>query len=172
MKKQNEDLGIVLPHKVALFNYPIKNSIGWTISLPRNVLIPISQIRPKPDVKKGTIFLNWYKMTIEAQWNYIVGEYVPDLFKYCHIKKMHMFPELNKRRDIHAHCVIFSDDPEWDVMIFTKKCSHHWNSQRIHKGKNEARLNCIHTIESRPIEWVDYIQKDCKRFKHLKPFII
>ncbi len=159
---ETDTLGTVSP-KLTLEDYPVAKSVAWTISIPRGHKVPIALVRPKPNTNKRRKSLLYREMTSEAQWNFIAFTYAPNLFKYCGLKKMHMFPEINKKLDVHAHCIIYSEDPEWDCNVFIKKCSHHDNALFIHRHKNEKRLNYIHTIKPAPygcLEWVDYCQKD------------
>ncbi len=152
----NRPLGIGLPN---LVDYPIKKSIGWTISIPERHFVPLKEIKPKPDTcyVKG---MTYRQMSPETQWNWIKNYYCPDLLRYCKLGQFHMFPEVNKKGYVHAHLVIRSEDPKWDVFVFIAKCKHHVNCVNVHGGKNMSKLNFIHTIKELPLQWVDYIQKD------------
>ncbi len=167
-------LGIVFP-PFTLGDYPVANTVAWTISLPRNHHIAMSKIQPPPRTFGKRDSLMWKEMTPRMQWNFVKYTYGPALFKYCGIDKMVMYPELNKKGDIHAHCAIWSDDPEYDVMEYRKFCSHHINSLYIHRHKNEHRLNYIHTITDAhcgKLEWIQYIQKQRYKLKSLSPYIV
>ncbi len=170
VEKQNEDLGIVLPN---LGEYPIKRSIGWTTSIPDNYFIPMVKIHPKPRTpyKMG---MPWRLLSQTAQWNFFKMYYFPDLLKYCGVGRCVFFPELNKKKRIHAHGVIYSEDPEWDAMEFIQFCTHHENCVKIHGGKNMDKLNKIHTIKDKdevgkPYQWVEYVRKDHGKLP-LRPF--
>ncbi len=159
---ETDALGTVSP-PITLQDYPIANTVAWTISIPRNHKVPIALVRPKPDTSKRRKSLMYKEMTNEAQWNFIAYHYAPPLFKYCEIVKMHMFPEINSSKDVHAHCIIYCNDPAWECNTFIRKCSHHANPLYIHRHRNEKRLNYIHTVRDAPygcLEWVDYVQKD------------
>ncbi len=171
MKKSKPPSRHGLPKSTNLKEYPRDQSIAWTISLPERVVIPMTKINPKPPyelTKKGrpkplAEGMKWKNMSQDMQHNYIKYEYTPDLFKYCGINYFHMFFELNKRGMVHAHAVIYSDTPGWDVHVYRAKCRHHSNAVCIHLGQNESKLNSIHLItepDAGDPEWVDYIYKD------------
>lgn len=170
MKKGKTCLGIVLPDYPTLEEYPREQSVAWTVSLPDKVVIPMSKINPKPPTgvtkhghpKSLPPGMHWKNMDPWMQMNYIKYEYLPELFKYCQIEYYHVYFELNKKGRVHAHAVIYSESPDWDAHVFRAKCRHHATAVCIHLGRNEAKLNFIHTITDPDVgdpEWVDYIYK-------------
>ncbi len=175
LTEQNQNLGMVLPN---LVNYPIANTVAWTVSLPRRHQIDMVDVHPHPVTAKRREWLYWFELGPRAQWNFIKYCYLPSLFKYCGITKCYVVGEINKRKDVHAHAIIYSDDPEWDVATFISFCSHHVNALNIHHHKNEHRLNFIHTVKDKyydrslEYDWYEYIMKYNHIFRKMIPYYI
>ncbi len=167
-------LGTVLP-KLTLKDYPVHRTVAWTISLPRKHQIDITELRPKPITIKRRKWMYWFELENVVQWNWLKDHYIPNVFRYCLIDQCHVFPEKNKMKDIHAHAIILSVNPEWDADDFIRKCSHHSVPLMIHHHKNEKRLNFIHSIkfaDSGELEWVDYVQKKVGKMGGLKAYVV
>lgn len=150
-------LGIGSPN---LQDYPKGKSFGWTIALSDKFRIPVKEIRPSP--RSGRIkYLSWGQLTPIQQWNYIKYQYVPELTQ-GHFTKFLGFPELHKSGNVHCHLVVYSDNPNFDVITFRKLCSQNLKVLSLTHGKNLARLNYIHTLENYDDDdsWIEYITKD------------
>ncbi len=155
-------LGTSPPNKAALLKeYPIEHSIAWTIAFLSKVKIPVKNIRPKSALK-GAHNLKWDMMTQMQQWNYIKYVYVPGITQTAGFTRYTGYPELHSSGNVHCHIVIYSVNPQWDCLQFRRLCSQHTLCVKVHVGKNEHRLNFIHTVKESGKDgksWLDYITK-------------
>lgn len=157
-------LGIPTPDLMALHErYPLQKSYCWTISLPDYANIPTSIIRPRILNRKKTI--RWKDLTPIQQWNYVKLTYVGTIAESIGLKQFTGFPELNKNGNIHVHIILFSENPDYDVVTLRKLLLQHNMSNQFHQHHSQRamRQNYIHTrnneSEYGQLSWPEYITK-------------
>lgn len=134
-----------------------KLAIGWTISVPSGLQIPVkfSKRYNLPDK------LRYENLSPLQQYMFLIKWYIPHVVT-PYVEKGVIIPELTKSGNIHVHMYIYDTDiaDKYDMISLQKTISQCPMVMKITKGRRNMNivLNYIHYLKDNN-DWIDYLSK-------------
>lgn len=136
-----------------------KKVIGWTVSPPANLKVPIEIQSGKRKTKRK---VRYDFLTPDQQIRFLVDSYIPKVLRVNIARGVVTF-EQNKSGNIHLHGIFYDEGIQNDyAMTSLRKNVMQTGLCMVIAGTNKNRhrvLNYIHFLEDIN-KWIEYLMKD------------